>query len=175
MNDANPTPPRGRRRRNLLMRRTLAGLPELEHFASEEERQAAIDELGDEAGNLRSWSFWLAVLTLGAGVWLANGLANWLLRRVIWPRLLEEALVAVATVGSLALVLRWLHRRGTGLELRRKLLARGIPVCEKCGYLLRGLPASSERCPECGETINAQARAILSAGNAPADQSNTPT
>ena len=34
-------------------------------------------------------------------------------------------------------------------QVRRELIARGIPVCLRCGYNLTGL--SEPRCPECGE------------------------
>ena len=36
-------------------------------------------------------------------------------------------------------------------QVRRELIARGIPVCLHCGYSLTGL--SEPRCPECGESF----------------------
>ena len=41
-------------------------------------------------------------------------------------------------------------RRG----IRAYLLARGIPLCQNCGYDLSATPASEQpRCPECGEPV----------------------
>lgn len=47
--------------------------------------------------------------------------------------------------------------------LRETLLGRSVPICLKCGYLLRGLPLASERCPECGRPFDDRVRHILAA------------
>ncbi len=39
-------------------------------------------------------------------------------------------------------------------QLRRELIARGIPVCLHCGYNLTGL--TEPRCPECGQPFEAK-------------------
>jgi len=46
----------------------------------------------------------------------------------------------------------WLFRRRIQRSLRRQLIDRGVPVCLKCGYQLRGL--MDPRCPECGEAFD---------------------
>lgn len=46
-------------------------------------------------------------------------------------------------------------------ELRKKLIECGVPVCERCGYLLRGLPTEASCCPECGAVIDAEMRELI--------------
>jgi hypothetical protein len=54
-------------------------------------------------------------------------------------------------------------RRG----IRAYLLARGIPLCQNCGYDLSATPASEQpRCPECGEPF--PDRGVSSTGEASA-------
>ena len=145
-----------------LLNFTLRGLPELDYFPTPEARQAALDEIGAEAGNPKSRHLWLGVLMTVAGVLAARWLAGWLLSFALWPRLVEEILHTVGMLAGFLLVLRWLHRRGTGRDLRTKLLASGVPVCVSCGYLLRGLSPATGRCPECGTEFSARVRDLLS-------------
>ena len=144
-----------------LLNFTLAGLPELEHFEDEAARQAALNEIGEEAADLKSGGYWSGVGILIGATLASQFLGGWLLRFVLWPALLENALNWLATVAAFVLTLRWLHRSGTSAQLRTKLLASGVPVCMKCGYLLRGLSLDSGRCPECGRAFDEPVRAIL--------------
>jgi threonine/homoserine/homoserine lactone efflux protein len=139
---------------------TLRGLPELDSFPTAEARQAALDEIGSEAGNPKSVHFWLGVLATVAGALAARWLAGWLLSFVLW--VMEEILHAVGMLAGFLLMLRWLHRRGTARDLRMKLLASGVPVCLSCGYLLRGLSAATARCPECGTAFSSGVCELLS-------------
>ena len=50
------------------------------------------------------------------------------------------------TAAGFVALLPWLHRSDAPREPREKLIARGVQVCTKCGYLLRGLPSSIGRC-----------------------------
>jgi len=150
-----------------LLNLTLAGLPELDHFPSLEERQKALWEIGNEAGDTKSGWFWLAILAVVGGAILARYVAGWLLSYVALPGELEDILKVLTILAVFFLVLRWLHRRGAAAELRRKLLARGVPVCMGCGYLLRGLSVSTERCPECGRAFDGQVEKILTAAETP--------
>ncbi len=45
-------------------------------------------------------------------------------------------------------VVGWRWRWFTRQKLRKELAARGIPICIRCGYDIRGL--TDARCPECG-------------------------
>ncbi len=147
--------------RRHLFNVTLAGLPELEYFEDEAARQAALNEIGEEAANLKSGGYWSGVGILIGVTLIGQVITRWLLRLVVWPPLLEEVLHWLVAIGTFALTLRWLHRSGVEGQLRTKLLACGVPVCMKCGYLLRGLPLDSGRCPECGRAFDEPVRAIL--------------
>ncbi len=163
--DAGDAPPK-KPRKNLL-NFTLRGLPELDHFDTPASRQKAIDEIGTEAGNPKSGQFWLGVLLVIAGALAARWIAGWLLTFVLWPRVVEEILHTVGIVAGFLMVLRWLHRSGTSRDLRRKLLASGVPICIQCGYLLRGLLPETGRCPECGSEFSPRVRELL--GQSPID------
>ena len=140
---------------------TLHGLPELEYFSTPVDRQKAIDEIGAEAGNPKSPGFWLAIGLLVATALLARWAAGLLLSFVLWPRWLEDVLHTAAMVVAFVAVLRWLHRSDAATELRKKLLAGGVPVCMACGYLLRGLSVMTKRCPECGAEFSPRACELL--------------
>jgi hypothetical protein len=62
--------------------------------------------------------------------------------RPLWPGFAVNGVVW----GAFAGLVRWLRTR-TPRALRRR---RG--QCERCGYDLRGLPAATTPCPECGHT-----------------------
>lgn len=154
------------KKRKHLLHYTLAGLTELQHFPSDADRQLALDEIGGEAGNPKRGSFWLALGIIAISVIAARMLAVWVLSFVVWPGAIEELLRFLAIFGAFFIVLRWLHRWGAAGELRAKLVAQGVPVCFKCGYLLHGLRNEVGRCPECGREFDAQVRQILAAERA---------
>ena len=103
---------------------------------------------------VRQWSTWMALalytaigmlsavglsalidhLTMG-GPWRAAGLWFVIIMSVLIP------------FGAFPLMYVR-YRRWMRVFLRRYLSEQGIPVCQKCGYDLRGLETS--RCPECG-------------------------
>jgi hypothetical protein len=144
-----------------LLNFTLRGLPELSYFDNEEQRQRALQEIGGEAGNIRSGGFWLAIVLLVGAAVAARFIAAWLLSYVQWHHELEDLLRVLAMITVAVFVLRRLHRWGAASDLRHKLLQCRIPVCLKCGYLLRGLPAEPGRCPECGIFFSDEVKAIL--------------
>lgn len=151
---------------------SLAGTPELEQFETEEQRQQALSEISKEAGNPRTGNYWLAVVILVFSVLAAGYAADVLLHWVVWPNWVEDVLGWGFRIAAFLLVLRSLHRWGSRVELRQKLLAAGVPVCLSCGYSLRGLAGDSERCPECGtripESVSALTGSKWSAGPRPA-------
>ena len=58
----------------------------------------------------------------------------------------QIAVVGIAVSGGA--LFPFTRRRSLRKFLRRRLTERGIPICLKCGYDLRGL--TEPRCPECG-------------------------
>ena len=146
---------------------TLDGVPELDYFESEEKRQTALKQIATEAGRPTTWGYWLAVLLLGAAAIATRQLIKWLFRFVYWPGELEDVLSIVVVVAVALFFIRRFHRQGFPAMLRKKLIEQGVPMCLKCGYNLRGQPADSTRCPECGTGINEASRGILGAQTPP--------
>ena len=115
--------------------------PELARFGSEEARRRAFSAAQRKIG-LRAvlwfvmffllWAFFLRHLKRSSGV------PEWV-----------ELYVSPALTGLLVSVgLVWLGRRDIQRFLRKQLLERGVPICLRCGYDLRG--QTEPRCPECG-------------------------
>ena len=144
-----------------LLDLTLRGLPELEEFDNDAQRQAALREIGQEAADLKSGGYWLGVAVLVGSTVISWWTVRWVLARISWPQWIEGLIQLLAFGGTFWLVIRWLHRSGARAELRQKLLQQGIPVCLKCGYLLRGLPPETQRCPECGQAIEKTALELV--------------
>lgn len=153
MSDAAPQPDdqsaTPRKPRPHLFNVTMGDLPEMQQFRSEADRQAALWEMGRDAGNPASWRYWAAVASCAVGALAVGALARFLLGYVIWPPWVERLIYFAAMGGGLFLIIRYLHRRGARQELRAKLRKSGVPVCLKCGYNLTG--NTTGVCPECGE------------------------
>jgi hypothetical protein len=141
---------------------TLAGLPELEHFPDAATKQAALKAIEGSVG----WKEWLVGIGLVVVVAVAvQFLLRYLLRAQPITALhgeLGDSLRIILTFAAAIGTIRFLHRWGAGTFLRGKLLEAGVPVCLPCGYLLRGLPAETTKCPECGKAIDERARTLLS-------------
>jgi predicted Zn-ribbon and HTH transcriptional regulator len=154
-----------RRRRNTILRLTLAGLPELELFPSKETRETALWEVGNESGGEVVKGLLPGILLIALVVLLAQFVSRGLMSLIHWPRAVEDSiqLLLVAMVAFAAI--RTLHRRGFRQALRHKLLAIGVPICVQCGYALRGLPPSSKRCPECGIEVEEKMRSMIAQDN----------
>lgn len=159
------SPPETGRSQPAMMHRTLAGLPELDYFESEQQRRLALAQIESEAGNPMSMSWWLAVtILLGSVMTVVFGL-RWVIPRIPLIGGFHREVQDLIRLGfgflAFAVVLRWLHRRGGQPALREKLIAAGIPVCRACGYALRGLPLETGRCPECGREFDVDVREFL--------------
>lgn len=150
---------RGKKRHVLNL--SLAGLPELDYFESDEKREAALAQIAKEAGRPTTRGYWSAIVLLGAGAISTMLLASWLLEFVSWPREIEKAVRLGLVILVTLIMIRRFHRQGFPAMLRQKLIEQGVPMCLKCGYNLRGQPADSTRCPECGTAINEASRRIL--------------
>lgn len=148
--------------RKHLFNFTLSGMEELDLFPNEASRQKALEETSSEVRG-RDIAIGAAVVGLsGTGSLI---LAKIVLRNVPFavPGILNSTIPFLCAMGAVWVSLVILHRWGTREVLRKKLLHAGVPVCIKCGYLLRGLANGIESCPECGRKIDESARKILSA------------
>lgn len=140
---------------------TLAGLPELELFESDEQREEALAEIATDAGNLKSGGYWLGVILFAGAMLVTLFISKYMLRYLPWPPWIEQVLMFAPVLFAGWFTLRYLHVHGMTAAVRQKLLDRGIPVCMKCGYSLRGLPIDAARCPECGRAFDERVRDIL--------------
>jgi hypothetical protein len=144
----------------------LSSAPELELFPTIEARDKAIREI--EKSMMPSWRDgwgWLKFFLIVTVVMLAPySLIIWISNAVSplsqpWRGYLELVVAIVVYVE----IIWFLLRRDIPRTLRQKLLEAGVPVCLDCGYGLRGLPAGTERCPECGKKLDDRVRALMSA------------
>ncbi len=142
-----------------LMNVTLAGLPELELFPSDDARRQAFREISDKPD--RPKKMVVASTLVVAAMFAVASAAQWLLTALGAPKGLAGVLLGLALAVTLAFSIRALHRRVMGHELRLKLLEAGVAICVKCGYALRGLPTDSTRCPECGRGLSDRARELI--------------
>jgi hypothetical protein len=156
-----------RYKRKHPMNVTLAGIEELEHFPDAEAREKALEEY---AKSVRGWSLLLGILIASSVAAFSFALARWVIvPLVIWalpislprgsPEILRFAIVALC----MFFTIRALHRWGVRHDMRQRLLKLGVPICLDCGYLLKGLSETVDRCPECGRTIDQNVRDILRA------------
>ncbi|MBL8880986.1 MAG: hypothetical protein JNG88_17870 [Phycisphaerales bacterium] len=150
------------RKKNLFISASLRGLPELDQFQNDEQRQEALHEIGEEASPARGGSgYWIGVGVLaGVGIGLQFGLRP-IFAQLSWPPLVEDLIRWGFMLVVLLVVLRWLLCSGADKQLRVELLERGIPVCMECGYSLKRLPLEIGKCPECGRDFDDRVRAML--------------
>ena len=147
-----------RRTKPVTMHHTLAGLPELEQFESDEQRNRALREIEVDTGNPFTWDW-----AIGVGILIAVTITVTLTLRAFmhripivgdFPRQVQEILRFAIILSVFFVTLRLLHRWGAPQQLREKLIAAGVPVCRGCGYALKGLPTDSSKCPECGRDFD---------------------
>ena len=125
---------------------------ELDLYPSEQEREDAEKRI---IWRDHAQSFW----------WCIPGMAFYLLGRTVATRAalwidpeqsvryhIGRILPLGLTILSGSLLLLWLHSGKVHRLLRTDLNSRGIIVCMRCGYDLRG--QMNERCPECGEPFS---------------------
>lgn len=133
----------------------------MDYFASDAQREIALRRIGAEASRLGTWGFWSGVGSMALSGVAVMLLLKYAMRFVNWPGALEDAITFTGPVLTSLLLAVRLHRKSMPVMLRSELLVQGVPVCMKCGYLLRGLTVETARCPECGRGFDGRVRAIL--------------
>jgi hypothetical protein len=147
------------------LHRTLAGLPELDQFESEQDRDAALARLERDArrpGKLQFFLYFgiglpimILILLSVDFLWNRNRVTRGL------PEIARDAVVYGMYAIAMMIIVRWVQRVRAPRLLRERLLAAGVPVCRQCGYALRGLKLETARCPECGREFDEDVREIL--------------
>ena len=131
---------------SLLSPKKLYGrwFPELSRFESEKAQRRALSVATRHMG-LRG-ILWAALFLL---CFWSLGLVARFLGIPDWAR----DYVGSAVGGlSFSLGFVWICRRDLQRSLRKQLLERGVPICVRCGYDLRGQTAP--RCLECGKPFD---------------------
>jgi hypothetical protein len=135
-----------------MSKKANSSYPELDRFDSREEAQRVLRTW--QKSMMRKPQFWLTLLGYAATVPIVLVLLLHTLERWIdIPASVYGGLAGGVVGGSTMVMVRWLWRGRCRRFLRQELVARGVPVCLKCGYDLRGL--SGPRCPECGRPFDA--------------------
>lgn len=132
--------------------------PELQRFDSKEDAQAALKAWQKKL--MKSPRFWLGLVAYTIAVGLFVTLIFVSIRQ--WfriPMRLIGPVVGGVTGGTGMLGVTWFWWHQCRRYLRERLIARGVPICLKCGYDLRG--QVEPRCPECGTPCNAE---LIAAG-----------
>lgn len=135
----------------------LRRFPELRCLASDEERKEAVAAYYRRPGRLRDKRTWIP-LVIYAALILPLSLCTFTAfkrSRVLygWPPQWAAGLVlGLVSVGLLAGIGYTFGRAPFRKFIREYLLARGIPICARCRYDLRG--QAEARCPECGKRFD---------------------
>ena len=121
--------------------------PELQGLASPKEAKEVVRAWQKQL--MKSPKFGLA-LVVYSGVIGATAMAILVsIRRLFYfPSSMYGGVVGGITGGTGVIAINWFWRNRLRRYLREQLVARGQPICLKCGYDLRG--QIEARCPECG-------------------------
>jgi hypothetical protein len=153
---------------------SMSGLPEMERFESDAQREKALEGIAAQFSNPLKGDLWIGIGILVAVVCSTWWVVRNLLKLVAWRGWVEDLLQWGSLAAVALFTLRALHRWGARADLRRKLREARVPVCLGCGYDLRGQPAESSRCPECGKEFDAEVREILREKQAAAAETTPP-
>ena len=122
--------------------------PELERFENDLERTQVLKQ-----GSRKAMRNWKGLCAFAAAIVLCvvvvTVLKIQIARATGLPRWLGSALISGFVGGLIGRCgFQWYLRNPIRKYLRDELVARGVPICLRCGYDLRGQTES--RCPECG-------------------------
>jgi tRNA(Ile2) C34 agmatinyltransferase TiaS len=122
-------------------------------FPDDESRDRATREMSQ---GFYTWRMVPILILHGVAVWCVFFLLTFAIRRTV-PSLAPHG-ASISVLLTLAVYTMFIVvalRRDQVRDLRSRLIEAGVAVCMKCGYDLRGLPAGSDRCPECGVEFEA--------------------
>jgi len=122
--------------------------PELLFFPTEEEREAAYEQAKKQAGHYR----WYVLVCLVLTIVIRHLLKALVLARCNVSESLLDGVLWIVTVAGASYAALYLLRNRVTRSLRRQLIERGVPICFRCGYDLRG--QDRPRCPECGQPFD---------------------
>ena len=133
------------------LKREFKLYPELQHFETREEAARVLKVWHERL--MISPKFWLALIGYTVVVGLTVTLVVFYLRPWFgFSSGIFGAIVCAATGGTSMAAITWLWRRQCRRFLRAELISRGVPVCVRCCYDLRGQDVP--RCPECGTSFD---------------------
>ena len=117
-------------------------IPELAMFPTDKQRKVAMRNASSILGprSSRLW-LWLLLFLMAAGGLIAVAPQITSLHPIagrLWPSLIVPLMATWM----------WFCRSVVRRRLCEQLVAKGVPICIKCGYDLRG--QNVPRCPECG-------------------------
>ena len=125
--------------------------PEFALFESAQERRKMVRQF-DKAilTSARMWFSLVLVSTVVALLLISSGLHAWL--SSLLPPWARNAVVLLLSSALLLGIFNRLYRKPFQRFLREQLIAKGVPICLRCGYDLRGQVEA--RCPECGKAFD---------------------
>ena len=126
--------------------------PELRYFKSREEMREAKKAFRHDGPYRRRTWITTILIAVGAGAF-SSVVSRWLVSLGLsWVQASLVNMVLCGIAGAAMFLLLW--RRPYTRFVRRYLQDRGVAVCLKCGYDLRG--QIEPRCPECGQAFDAR-------------------
>jgi len=129
---------------------------EISLLESVEERKRVCD--GGYVAFLKQWRTWITFVLYSAALACAalalSELAKTVTQGGQWRRAGAQLAVFLPVICEMLLIplMMVLFRKSMRVYLRQYLNDHGIPICQNCGYDLRG--QGTPRCPECGTPSN---------------------
>ena len=106
--------------------RELAGLPELEAFPTDQDREAALRAIGARHENPYDWQYWMWAAILAVGAVTAGWLVAWGFRALTVPGPVSVAIGVVTGFAVHTFLYRAVHRWAARPALREELSKLGI-------------------------------------------------
>ena len=104
----------------------LAGLPELEAFPTDQQREAALRAIAARHENPYDWQYWMWVTILLLSAVSAGWFIAWALRIAGVPKVISGILGVIAGIATHSFLYRAVHRWAARPALRAELSKLGI-------------------------------------------------